>query len=266
MPRMNELWMPMIGKPDPGHAEHRDHGDDLRDQPALQRLADAVDDHGGAGAMSGRRHEQQSVAVDARLGRKGQPQKQHDEEVADRADGAEQQFQGLADDGAAAGGERAGAGQVCGVGARRRAGAASSEAGADRLPKSKKLVSMPFCSRKALTLTSCDLMVLLSTVACWAMVAPPRKTMPDSMPASARQTIASRSGCGSLHQAAEQVGHGVEGDAEQHAGKDQEQGRGEIPGEQRAARRTARRRCRRPISPTPDRCGPEGDRQPDLSR
>ncbi len=44
MPRMNELWMPMIDKPDPGHQKHRDHGDDLRDQPAFQRLADPVDD------------------------------------------------------------------------------------------------------------------------------------------------------------------------------------------------------------------------------
>ena len=66
MPRMNELWMPMIDKPDPGHQKHRDHGDDLRDQPALQRLADPVDDDGGARAMLGRRHEQQAVAVDAR--------------------------------------------------------------------------------------------------------------------------------------------------------------------------------------------------------
>ena len=32
--------------------------------------------------------------------------------------------------------------------------------------------------------------------------------------------------------AAEQIGHGVERDAEQHAGKDQKQRRGEIPGEQ----------------------------------
>ena len=68
----------------------------------------------------------------------------------------------------------------------------------DRLPKSKKLVSTPFFSRNALTLTSCDLIVLLSTVACWAMVAPPRKTTPDSIAASARHTMASRSACGSL--------------------------------------------------------------------
>ena len=57
---------------------------------------------------------------------------------------------------------------------------------------------MPLLSRKALTLTSCDLSVLLSTVVCWAMVAPPRKMMPDSMPATARQTMVSRSEWGSL--------------------------------------------------------------------
>jgi hypothetical protein len=38
-------------KADPGHEEHREHGDDLRDQPALQRVADAVDDDGCACAM-----------------------------------------------------------------------------------------------------------------------------------------------------------------------------------------------------------------------
>ena len=65
-------------KPDPGHEEHRGHGDDLRDQPALQRFADAVDDHGCAGAMPRRRHEQQSLSVDARLRREGQPEKQHE--------------------------------------------------------------------------------------------------------------------------------------------------------------------------------------------
>ena len=57
---------------------------------------------------------------------------------------------------------------------------------------------MPFLSRKALTLTSCDLIVLLSAVACWAMVVPPRKTTPDSRTVSARQTMTSRRGCGSF--------------------------------------------------------------------
>ena len=37
--------------------------------------------------------------------------------------------------------------------------------------------------------------------------------------------------------AAEQVGHGIERDAEQHAGEDQEQRRGEIPGEQQQRRK-----------------------------
>jgi hypothetical protein len=35
-----------------------------------------------------------------------------------------------------------------------------------------------------------------------------------------------------LDNAAEPVGHGVERDAKQHSGKDQKQGRGEMPGEQ----------------------------------
>ncbi len=41
-------------------------------------------------------------------------------------------------------------------------------------------------------------MVSLSAVACCAMVVPPRKTTPDSIVASTRQTIVSRSACGSL--------------------------------------------------------------------
>ena len=123
-----------------------------------------------------------------------------------------------------------------------------------------------FCSRKALTLTSCDLIVSLSTVACWAMVEPPRKTTPDNRPASTRQTIVSRSACGSLTTRPSRFGHGVERDAEQHAGEDQEQRRGEIPGEQQQRGEQRRRRCRRPISPMPDRCGPEDDRRPKLSR
>ena len=49
-----------------------------------------------------------------------------------------------------------------------------------------------------MTPTSCDLIVSLSAVACCAMVAPPRKTTPDSRPASTRQTMVSRSECGSL--------------------------------------------------------------------
>ena len=88
-------------------------------------------------------------------------------------------------------------GRLCG-GRRGRRRRGIRERRRSRLPKSKKLVSMPFLSRKALTLTSCDLIVSLNTVVCCAMVAPPRKTMPDSMPASTRQTMVSRSECGSL--------------------------------------------------------------------
>jgi hypothetical protein len=63
---------------------------------------DPVDDDGCAGAMSRRRHVQQSVAVDAWLCGEGEPKKQHDEEISNRAHGAEQQFEGLADDRTAA--------------------------------------------------------------------------------------------------------------------------------------------------------------------
>ena len=44
MPRMNELWYADQREPDPGHGKDRKHGQELREQPALQRLADAVDD------------------------------------------------------------------------------------------------------------------------------------------------------------------------------------------------------------------------------
>src|SRR6202023_400574 len=49
------------GKADPGDQENREHGENLGDQPALQRFPDAVDDDGGASAMPCRGHEQQSL-------------------------------------------------------------------------------------------------------------------------------------------------------------------------------------------------------------
>jgi hypothetical protein len=52
--------------------------------------------------MPCRHHEQQPVAVNARLGGEGEPQEQHDEEIADAADNAEENLEGLADDRAAA--------------------------------------------------------------------------------------------------------------------------------------------------------------------
>jgi hypothetical protein len=42
------------------------------------------------------------------------------------------------------------------------------------------------------------LIVSLSVVACFAIVVPPRTTTPEGNAASARHTIASRNGCGSL--------------------------------------------------------------------
>ena len=51
--------MPMIARPIQVTRNTDGHGEDLRDQPALQRFADAIDDDGGAGAMPRRGHEQQ---------------------------------------------------------------------------------------------------------------------------------------------------------------------------------------------------------------
>src|SRR5437899_6950515 len=60
-----------------------------------------------------------------------------------------------------------------GLGAGVEAASLVEEAGG-ALPRSKKLVSMPWFSRKDRTVVICDLMVLLSTEAWSAMVAPPR--------------------------------------------------------------------------------------------
>ena len=127
---------------------------------------------------------------------------------------------------------RAGAGKIMGRRGLGAAGAAIIRRRGDRLPKSKKLVSMPFCSRKALTLTSCDLM----------RVAQHRRLLGDGGAAEeddarqhAREHQADDRQPQRMRQpddAPEQVAHGVEGDAEQHAGKNQKQGRGEMPGEQ----------------------------------
>jgi hypothetical protein len=98
---MKELWMPMIARPI-GDEKNHEHGDDLRDQPALQRVADAVHDHGRACAVPNWRHEQQPRSVDARLGCERQSEEQYNKEVSDRAHRTQKQFQGLAHDRAAA--------------------------------------------------------------------------------------------------------------------------------------------------------------------
>jgi len=67
---------------------------DLRNQPALQRFADAVDNHGRACAVPNWRHEQQPCSVDARLGCERQSEEQYNKEVADRAHRAQKQFSG----------------------------------------------------------------------------------------------------------------------------------------------------------------------------
>jgi hypothetical protein len=119
-------------------------------------------------------------------------------------------------------------GSVWGVGAA-AAGAASSD-GEDRLPKSKKPVSMPFLSRE--TLDADELR--------FERVAQRRRLLGDRGAAEkedARQHARDHQAdqgqpqrMRQPHHAPEQVAHGVEGDAEQDAGKYQEQRRGEVPG------------------------------------
>ena len=105
------------------------------------------------------------------------------------------------------------------------------------LPRSRKLVSTPWLSRKLLTLMICDLMVLLSSADCRAMVLPPSTTTPANIPESSRQTSTSRKPCADLDDAAEQVGDRTEEHAEQDAGENQEQRRGKIPGEPQQRRK-----------------------------
>ena len=83
-----------------------------------------------------------------------------------------------------------------------------------------------------MTLTSCDLSVLLSTVVCWAIVVAAEE---DDARQHARHRQAHDGQPQRMREAddtPEQVAHGVERHAEQHAGKNQKQRRGEIPGEQ----------------------------------
>ncbi len=118
-------------------------------------------------------------------------------------------------------------GSVWGVGAA-VAGAASSD-GEDRLPKSKKPVSMPFRSRKSLDVDELR----------FERVAQRRRLLGDRGAAEkddARQHARDRQAdhrkpqrMRQPHHAPEQVAHGVEGDAEQDAGKYQEQRRGKLP-------------------------------------
>jgi len=83
-------WMPKMNEPldtddlqaDPRHHEDREHRGDLRDQPAFQRIADAIDDNGCVGTVTRGSYEQQTGVIDARLRRERQPQKQDNEEIA----------------------------------------------------------------------------------------------------------------------------------------------------------------------------------------
>lgn len=108
---------------DPGDAADGQHGDHLGNQPALQRAADIIHNDGHRRAILLRRERQQAPAIGARLGGEGESEKQHDEEISERADRAENDLKRLADDGAAAGGKGAGTGKVVSLGFPGKAGA-----------------------------------------------------------------------------------------------------------------------------------------------
>jgi hypothetical protein len=73
--------------------------------------------------------------------------------------------------------------------------------------------------------------VLLNAVVCWAIVVPPRKTNARQHARDHQADHRQPQRMRQPHHAPEQVAHGVEGDAEQDAGKYQKQGCGELPGE-----------------------------------
>ena len=212
-----------------------------------------------ARAMLRWRHEQQPVAVDAWLHGEGKPQKQHDKEVSDGAHGAQYQFQALAEDGAAARGDGAGARKVM------RCGAGVAGAGAVRKVRGR-------CGQiSEIEKTGIDAVLLQECLDVDELrldrVGQHRRLLRDGGAAEenhprqhAREHQADHGQPQRMRQpddTPEQIAHGIERHAEQHAGKNQEQGRGEMSRRTAKTLRTARRRCRRPISPTPDRCGPE---------
>ena len=144
-------------------------------------------------------------------------------------DGAEDQLQGLADDRAAAGGDGAGAGQVMRWRGRRRP---ASDGAAFRLAEIEEAGIDAVLLQEGFDVDELR----------FDRVAQHRGLLGDGGAAEEDDTRQHRrqrqaddgqpQRMRQLHHAAEQVGHGVEGDAEQHAGKDQEQRRGESPGEQ----------------------------------
>ncbi|MEY9709371.1 hypothetical protein ABIF03_001513 [Bradyrhizobium elkanii] len=175
------------------------------------------------------------AAVDAWLGREGEPEKQHDEEVADDADGAEQHLQRLADDGAAAGGQRAGAGDAMGLGrwGRRRC----RHGGAFALRLAGGIGEIEIAGVDPVLFEE----VLDAAELRFNRVAQHRGLLRDrgaaeehdagQQPGHRQADDRKPQRVGQLGQPAEQGGHGIEGDPEQHAREQQEQGGGEMPGE-----------------------------------
>ncbi len=177
--------------------------------------------------------------VEAGLGGEGQPEEQHDEEVADGADGAEQQLE--------ASGSRSPrrwrrARRRSATAVRGRCGAGAGCIGADEaaevaLPRSKKLVSMPWLSRKVLTLRDLRLDGLAEQPRparrWWRRR--DRQRPPAPRPARRRRSP-SRTGCGRCTRRPSALVSALRRDAQQHAGEDQQQGGGKIPGEDQQRR------------------------------
>ena len=213
-----------------------------------------------AGTMNNR-----PVSIDARLRCEGQSEKQHDKEISDRADRAEQEFQGLAYDRAAAGGDRAGAWKIMCRSARRCAGPTNP-------PSAAGIAEIEIAGVDPVLLKE----GLDADQLRFDRIAQHGGLLRDGAAAEedhARQQAGEHQTDDRQPQrmrqpddATEQLGHGVERDTEQHSGKDQKQRRGEIPGEQQQRCEQRRCRCRRPISPKPDRCGLSDDRQSKVPR
>jgi hypothetical protein len=190
--------------------------------------ADTIDDDGGAQAMPGGSQEQQPRAIDAGLGREGQSEKQHDKEVSDHAQRAQQQLQGLADDRAAARGKRARAWEIIAAGRstrccrrRRRGRIAEVEiAGIDPVPLEQCL--------------DADQLRFDRIAQRGGLLRDGGAAKEDHARQKAGEHQTDNGEAQPMRQPddmAEHRGHGVESDTKQHAGEDQKQGRGEIPGE-----------------------------------
>ena len=226
---MNELGNADQHQADPGYKEHREHRNHLCDQPALQRGTDAIDHDGHAGAMPARRHKDQAASIEAGLRRKAQPEKQHDEEIADRADGAENQFERLAEDGAAARCDGAGAGQVM-RGCRRRF------RGRRARGRRIQIADIEIAGIDAVLLEErLDVHHLRFDGAAQrlGLLGNGGAAEEDHAGQQRRQQQTNRGKPQRMRKfchAADLVGHRIECDAEQHACEDQKQRRGEIPG------------------------------------